>query len=160
MLVMEKQENLMIVVEQRGNGSVSGWSFKCSDERRWPWENRTLVDFFSSPFYIYSSYLLDRCINHVTPLPYTFPNHHYPCGRQSWRTAVSPGSLFSVLLYWYIGILHIGTVEPLLCDTVSIQRTQDLVSEKRPHNLCICYLYVRDTSIKGTQNLVPEKRPN
>ena len=34
MMVMEKQENLTIVVEQQKNGSVSsGSSFKCSDER-------------------------------------------------------------------------------------------------------------------------------
>ena len=36
MMVMEKLENLMIVVEQQENGLVSGWSFKCSDERHWP----------------------------------------------------------------------------------------------------------------------------
>ena len=32
MTVVEKLENLMIVVEQQENG----WSFKCSDERHWP----------------------------------------------------------------------------------------------------------------------------
>ena len=37
----------------------------------------------------------------------------------------------------------------LLWDT-SIQGTQTLVPEKHPYNLCICYLYKRDTSIQGT----------
>ena len=43
-------------------------------------------------------------------------------------------------------------MEPLLWDT-SIQGTENLVSEKCLHNLCICYLYRRDTSILGKRTL-------
>ena len=39
-------------------------------------------------------------------------------------------------------------MKPLLWAT-SIQGTQNLVAEKYSHNLCICYLYERDTSIQG-----------
>ena len=33
----------------------------------------------------------------------------------------------------------------------TIQGTQNLVRERRPHNLSICYLYWRDTSISGKE---------
>ena len=41
-----------------------------------------------------------------------------------------------------------NTAELLLWDTF-IQGTQNLLPEKCSHNLCICYLYWRDTSIQG-----------
>ena len=51
------------------------------------------------------------------------------------------------------------TVEPLLWDT-SFQWTQNLVPENCSHDLCICYLYWRDTSIQGKGALFegPETR--
>ena len=133
MMVMEKLENLMIVVEQQENGFVSGWSFKCSDERHWPWE----IELLQISFHPHSTFILATS---STAASIMLLHCHI-------LSPISPGTLFSVFLYWYIGILRIGTLEPLLCDTFSIQRTQDLVSEKRPHNLCICYLYLRNTSI-------------
>ena len=36
--------------------------------------------------------------------------------------------------------LFFNAAAPLLWDT-SIQGTQNLAPEKRPHNLCICHLY-------------------
>ena len=43
-------------------------------------------------------------------------------------------------------------MELLLWDT-SILGTENLVPEKCLHNLCICYLYGRDTSIPGKRTL-------
>ena len=51
------------------------------------------------------------------------------------------------------------TVEPLLWDSriTSIQGTQNLVLEKRPDNICIYYLYLRDTSFPGKETLLGPK---
>ena len=45
------------------------------------------------------------------------------------------------------------TVKPFLWDTF-IQGTESLVLEKCSHNLCICYLYLGDTSIQGKGTLL------
>ena len=56
---------------------------------------------------------------------------------------------------WLHGLLNrkwLGTIEALLWYT-SIQGTQNLVTEKCSHNVCICYLYWRETSIQGNWTL-------
>ena len=54
-------------------------------------------------------------------------------------------------------LVRTNTVEPLLWDT-SIQGTQNLVPEKGPRNLCIYYLYWRDTSIQKNGTLFSGSR--
>ena len=51
-----------------------------------------------------------------------------------------------------LGYIKIGTMKPLLWAT-SIQEIQNWVPEKCSYNLCICYLYWRDTSIQGEETI-------